>query len=107
MSLRRFVMKCGQRCAALVTPGSMDIGTGPGAGMCGLPECGADRPTPAPIGPTATTTTMTADGPTMRAIGIMKITATTTTGVTARLRTMFSTGPAATLAGPLFLLVLT
>jgi hypothetical protein len=43
----------------------------------------------------------------MRAIGIMKITATTTTGVTARLRTMFSTGPAATLAGPLFLLVLT
>jgi hypothetical protein len=68
--------------------------------MSGLPEYGADRPMPARIGPTPTMTTMTVDGPTMRATGIMKITATTTTG-TAKFPARFNRARLS-LAGPLF-----
>src|ERR1700761_4250316 len=102
-------MKYGLRCRAPATLGLTDIGTGTGADMCGSPEYGADRPIAALIGLTATTTTMTGDGPTMKVIGIMKITAITMTGVTsiAKVPTTFNRARPAPSAGPLFSLAFT
>lgn len=74
-----------------------------GADMSGPLECGADRPMPAPIGAIPTTTTMTVDGPTMRATGIMKITAPTTNGNTTKFQARFNRARPGNWPGPCFL----
>ena len=62
--------------------------------MCGAPECGAGPRMQVLTGATLTTTTTPTAGHTTRVTGIMRTTATTTTGDIAKMHVCFAQGPA-------------
>src|ERR1700734_4218650 len=73
-------MRCAPRCPVRAMRGWMDIGTGMGDVTSGSLGYGGDLPMPVRIGPILTTTVTIAATPSTKVTGIMKTTATTTTG---------------------------